>query len=336
MAAGCDGGGWRRCGFCCLSVHFRGVFRETADLSTALTAYDGAPQRPLPDPYAGQRAQAAAQLQKAERRLSRRLAALAGDEPAPGEAARLRQAAEWLLALSSTITPDQRVLVVDLDGETLHIDLEPTVSPIQQAERWFRRASKLARAAQAIPLQRATVEGSLAFLAQLRYDLAQADNAHAIGSVARRWRKRVLANPRARRPGRGLAPTAAAQPLRFQTAAGFEIVVGRNAAQNDQITFKLAQPEDLWLHARGTPGAHVIVRGGGRQADEATIRAAAQIAAYHSGARDERAVEVIVTERKRVQRAPGGHPGQVVVRQERVLFVPGKWPEGVMPVKNLR
>ena len=92
--------------FAAYPLHFRGVFQATADLSAALAAFYGAPDRPAPDPYAGQRAQVQALLRKAEQRLLRRLAALAGDEPAPGEPERLRQAAEWLLALSSTITPE--------------------------------------------------------------------------------------------------------------------------------------------------------------------------------------------------------------------------------------
>ncbi len=322
--------------FAAYPLHYRGVFQATADLSAALAAFYGAPDRPAPDPYAGQRAQVQALLRKAEQRLLRRLAALAGDEPAPGEPERLRQAAEWLLALNSTITPEQRVLEVDLDGETLRIDLDPAFTPIAQAERWFRRAGKLKRAAQIIPQRRAVVEQDLAFVAQLKRDLAQAENANEIGSVRTALAAAGLVQAAPGRSQPRPAPTAAAQPLRFRSAQGYEIVVGRNAGQNEQITFKLAQAEDLWLHARGVPGAHVIVRSSGRTVDPATVQAAAQLAAYHSDAKGERAAAVIVTERKWVQRAPGGHPGQVIVRQERVVVVQGAWPEDVTPVKNPR
>ena len=69
------------------------------------------------------------------------------------------------------------------------------------------------------------------------------------------------------------------------------------------VTFDLAHPDDFWLHARGVPGAHVVVRTGGRQLDESTMRCAAQLAAYHSGARGERAVDVIC------HAAAGSQPG---------------------------
>ncbi len=79
---------------------------------------------------------------------------------------------------------------------------------------------------------------------------------------------------------------------------------------------------------RGVPGAHVIIRGAGKAPDEATVRAAAQLAAYHSGARGDAAVAVIVTRKRWVQRAPGGKVGQVLVKQEeRVVTVPGELPE---------
>ncbi|MCB0052847.1 MAG: hypothetical protein KDE24_25260, partial [Caldilinea sp.] len=94
--------------------------------------------------------------------------------------------------------------------------------------------------------------------------------------------------------------------------------------------FRLAQPDDLWLHARGVPGAHVIVRGGGRPPDEEDVALAARLAAYRSAARGDRSVDVIVTERRWVSRAPGGRPGQVLVARERVIAVPGDAPEGLV------
>ena len=101
--------------------------------------------------------------------------------------------------------------------------------------------------------------------------------------------------------------------------------MGRNARQNERVTFQEAHPDDLWLHARGVPGSHTIIRTGGQAPDEETVRAAAQLAAYHSGARGDRAVDVIVTRKRWVQRAPGGKVGQVLVKQEeRVVTVPGR------------
>jgi predicted ribosome quality control (RQC) complex YloA/Tae2 family protein len=91
----------------------------------------------------------------------------------------------------------------------------------------------------------------------------------------------------------------------------------------------MASSTDLWFHLRGAPGAHVLLVTHGRAPSDAAIEAAARVAGYFSTQRDERAVDVIVAEPRHVSRAPGGHPGQVIVRQERVLRVPALLPEGL-------
>ena len=94
-------------GFAAYPVHFRGVFVPTVTLSAALEAYYANPQvtsgASEADAYASQRANVRVLLQRARRQVQRRLEALAGDEPAPGEPERVRTAAEWLLALSSQV-----------------------------------------------------------------------------------------------------------------------------------------------------------------------------------------------------------------------------------------
>jgi len=100
---------------------------------------------------------------------------------------------------------------------------------------------------------------------------------------------------------------------------GFTILVGRNSRQNDELTFHTAAPDDVWLHARGVPGAHVIIRSHGRPLPPATLQRAAELAAYYSAARDEPEVVVSVVPRRRVRRQPGGHPGQVTYTGEETV-----------------
>ena len=77
----------------------------------------------------------------------------------------------------------------------------------------------------------------------------------------------------------------------------------------------------LWLHIRGLPGAHVIIKSGGRPVPEEVVRKAASVAAYYSPARDEHQVAVDITERRSVGRVRGGHPGLVTYRNERTIEV---------------
>jgi predicted ribosome quality control (RQC) complex YloA/Tae2 family protein len=238
----------------------------------------------------------------------------------------VRSQAEWLLALASQVAPGQQVLEVALDDTVLRIPLDATLTPVAQAERLFKRAAKLERAARFIPQRREQLREDLAFVDQLAYDLAQAANQPEIVAVrAALVNARLLPAGKRQSPTDGTRPTG---PLRMTSPTGFEILVGRNARQNEQVTFKLAGGEDLWLHARGVPGAHVVVKTAGRLPDEATIDLAAQLAAYHSGARGETRVDVIVTMRRHVHRAPGGRLGQVTVSEETVRTAPGLAPAG--------
>jgi predicted ribosome quality control (RQC) complex YloA/Tae2 family protein len=310
-------------------LHFRGEFMPHASISAAMEAFYA--HSGTSSGYAAQREQAGVAIRQAQRRLQRQMDALAEDEPAPGEADGLRQQAEWLLALQSKIQPNQKVLAVktgDPEG-SLRIKLDPDLTPVEQARQMFKRAAKLERAAEAIPIRRAQLQTDRAYLEQLENDLRLAENQPEIMAVwdelvkmgLTRAPKGQAKSPRAKRPEGGV--------LRFYTASGFEIVVGRNARQNEVVTFELAKGDDPWLHARNVPGAHVVVRSNGLPVDEATLQQAAQLAAYYSKLQGETAAEVILSQRRAVRRVPGGHAGQVLVKQERTLIVPGEMPEGV-------
>jgi predicted ribosome quality control (RQC) complex YloA/Tae2 family protein len=323
-------------GFAPYELHWRGEFVPQPTLSAALELYFGE-QREAPggkatstnptDPYAGQRAAVLAQVRRAQHRIQRQLDGLAADEPAAGAAAELRTQAEWLLALASQVAPGQRELTVDTGTEVLTIALAADTTPVQQAERMFARAAKLTRAAVFIPQRRRQLQGELDFLRQLEEDAVLAANQPELAAVRAELQAAGHLPPGVGKERGRQAPIAG--PRRFRSAQGFEIVVGRNARQNEQVTFGVAQPGDTWLHARGVPGAHVVIRAAGRTPDRATIQAAAELAAYYSSAQGEQAAPVSLTTRKWVRRVPGGRPGQVIVEKEEVLLVPGRLPEGV-------
>ena len=100
------------------------------------------------------------------------------------------------------------------------------------------------------------------------------------------------------------------------------ILVGRGAAHNDALTFHVARPHDLWLHARGHAGAHVIVRlAKGASCPAEVLVDAAHLAAHFSDARDERVVEVCYAARRRVRKPRGAAPGLVLVDDEKVIVL---------------
>jgi predicted ribosome quality control (RQC) complex YloA/Tae2 family protein len=114
-----------------------------------------------------------------------------------------------------------------------------------------------------------------------------------------------------------------ARVRRYTSPDGLTILVGKSGEENDTLTFRVASPWDFWLHAAGRPGAHVVVRNPGRlkTLPDRSLRAAAEIAAYHSGAREETKVEVHYAQRKHVHKKKGMPSGQVLLRRFRSIQV---------------
>ncbi len=266
-----------------------------------------------PDPYSAARAAVQTQLVRARRQVERRLAAVQQDVPEPGAADLLRTQAQWLLALQHSLQPGQTELVIP-DGETTAVRLQPAKTPVQQAEAMFKRARKLERAAVILPQRIQDLQQDQAYLAQLELDLATAQNRPDIAAVREDLETSGLLRrqgpPRTRTP----VPSPASRPRTYTSAEGFPILVGRNARQNDHITFRRSAPRDLWLHVRDAAGAHVLIRSAGRTVSPDTLQGAAQLAAFHSGRRGENRVPVMVTEKRHVTRLKRGRPGQVRVR----------------------
>ena len=102
------------------------------------------------------------------------------------------------------------------------------------------------------------------------------------------------------------------RPFQFVSSDGFDMYVGRNNLQNEEITFQLAQGNDWWFHAKGMPGSHVIVKSGGKEMPDRTFEEAGRLAAHFSKAKGQDKIEVDYIERKHVKKPNGGKPGFVV------------------------
>lgn len=110
-------------------------------------------------------------------------------------------------------------------------------------------------------------------------------------------------------------------PYRYSTPSGFEVWIGRNNRQNDQLTFKVATDYDIWFHTQEIAGSHVLLRlEPGSVPDEADLQTAANWAAYYSRARQSEQVAVVYTEPKYVYKPKGAKPGMVVYKREKILW----------------
>ncbi|MDR7416294.1 MAG: NFACT family protein [Armatimonadota bacterium] len=265
-------------------------------------------------------------LQATEAAVARAQRALAEAERALAEAEgadQVRMAGELLLAYASRIPPGaDRVTLPDYEGRPVEISLDPALDAVRNAQRLFRRYAKLRAAHQTLSRRIPALREEIERLTELRVHLEHARTPEDLLELREELGEAGILPPHKRPKVRPVS-----EPRTFQVD-GFQVLVGRSSRDNDHVTFRLAGPEDLWLHARGIPGAHVILRTGGRTPPEEVIHRAAQIAAYFSAGRTSTAVEVDVTERRWVWKPKGARPGRVLYRNERTVRVRPGLPEG--------
>ena len=292
-------------------------WRPTASVNEALVAWYGAVTGK--DAYQAAKLPVAEALRAARARLEARQAALQRSLTDERERERLRQSGELLLAYQYTLAPGQTELRAqyDPDGPELVIPLETGLTPLENAQRYFTRYEKAKRALKDVPRLLRQTTRQLQTLVQLECDLELASSWPDINEVQSALQTQGLS-----RGGRAVRPGGErSAALRLVTPDGFVVWVGRNSRQNEQVTFERGTGADLWLHARGMPGAHVIVRDDGRPVPEPVIEQAAALAAWFSPQRDEARVPVDVTQRRHVRRIRGAGQGMVSYRNERTLMV---------------
>jgi predicted ribosome quality control (RQC) complex YloA/Tae2 family protein len=231
----------------------------------------------------------------------------------------LRREAEALLAAGGRLAPGATEVVIpdpyDPDREMrLHVD--PKLDGVQNAERRFDKARRAERARRQIALRRREALSELETLHQQEVLLLEARDLSDLDELA----------PEGLPENRKMRGASSGPPC-YLTTGGLSILVGRNARENQRLTFQLARPEDLWFHARDVPGSHVILRDNEGRAGARDLHEAAEVAAFFSEARSEARVDVHATRRKHVRPARGG-PGRVFIGHSETLRVPPRDPDG--------
>jgi hypothetical protein len=251
------------------------------------------------------------------RRLERRRERLAAELEGAESGARLhRRQGDLLLGQLYLVRKGMTEAVLsDWEGDTVTIELDPALTPNENAERLYERARRAARAAERVPPLMERLEGEVAALRELL------DRGERGEPVAEELMAMIPAEAEAGGAGRAAAP-----PLpyrRYQTSGGLEVRVGRSSRANDDLTFRHSAPNDIWLHARDAAGAHVIMRWGdaGSNPPARDLTEAATLAALHSRARSSGLVAVDWTRRKYVRKPRKAGPGLVAFERGRTLFV---------------
>ena len=318
------GGGWVRASL--LQPPAREGVERFPSVSEALRAPVAEPG--VSPPGGGQRAR----LRRAVGILERRKAAIESDLDEAGRVDLLERTAHSLMASGEAAARGPgRLEVADVHdpAATIVVELEPGGSAAAQAGRMLRRARRFRRRLEVLPPRLERLGAQLRETRAL-LDRFQEDGGNQMSEKEmERWEQGLGLGG----AGAGAAPSgqqrSSAHPRRYRTSSGWSVWAGRNNRENDLLSHRLAAQNDLWFHARGYSGSHVILRREGRKDEPSrqTLEEAAAVAAYWSKGRTANKVPVIYTLAKHVSRPRGGSPGLASVRREKSLIVrPGLLP----------
>ncbi len=233
------------------------------------------------------------------------------------EADTLRGDADLLLAYPKAATPHaERVTLTDFSGEPRTITLDARLSAVDNARALYERAKKREGRLEQATDREASLEAEVADLTDLLERMPDLPEPE-LKTLSQTYVAETRPQGRAA-PG-----------TRYTSPQGFEVWVGRSSRGNDELTFKVAKSRDLWLHAQGYPGSHVVVRAENREVPFETILFAAQLAAAYSKAGLSDNVPVDYTLKKNVWKLKGGAPGAVNFSQQKTVYVtPSRRPGG--------
>ncbi len=243
-----------------------------------------------------------------------------------------RQQADLLMAnLHQWQAGMKEIILADFEtGEPIKISLQPDKTIIQNAQWLYKQQQKLKRARHAIEPLLAEVMTEIGYLEQVENSLNLLENYYVSEDLLALEEIRdelIEQNYLEVKHSRSRPSSETFQPHIQRSPSGFEIWIGRNNRQNDQLTFRVAGDYDLWFHSQEIAGSHVLLRlTPGAIAEESDLQCAANWAAYYSRARQSEQVPVVYTKPKNVYKPKGAKPGMVVYKQEKIIW--GK-PPGV-------
>lgn len=203
-------------------------------------------------------------------------------------------------------------------GEPREIALDARLTPAQNAQKYYTEYRKLDTAEKKLTELIRGDNDELAYLDSVLDSVSRTENDSELAEIRRELREQGYIKGDGRAPDKREKQS---EPLRYRSSEGFEVQVGKNNRQNDLLTFKTSKATDIWLHVKDIPGSHVIIRTDGKSPSEQTLIEAAQIAAYHSKARDGSGVPVDYVPVKFVKKPAGAKPGMVIFTNNRTLYV---------------
>ena len=255
-------------------------------------------------------------------RIQRKLAIQEKELSATYDRERLRQLGDIVTANIHKIIKGQTILEAedfyDEEMPIIQIPISPILSPQQNASKFYKDYTRMKNAEKELTHQMALGREELQYLQSVQDELNRAQTEQEIEEI----RQELHAGGYVRLDSaKKRMRQSKLQPMRFESTDGYPIYVGRNNRQNDELTFKLARKDDLWLHAQKVHGSHVIISCGGTTPPDDTVTQAAQLAAYYSESTGGQNIPVDATLVKQVKKTPDRKPGMVIYHTYRTVIV---------------
>lgn len=254
-------------------------------------------------------------------RLTRKLAVQQKELEATYDRERLRQLGDILTANLHRAVKGQTVIrcedFYDEEMRPVDIPLSPTLSPQQNAAKFYKDYTRMKNAEKELTRQLALGQEELSYLRSVLEELDRAQTEAELEEIRRELQDGGYLRPDT---GKKRMKQSKLTPMRFVSTDGYPIYVGRNNRQNDELTFRLARKDDIWCHASKAHGSHVIISCGGTQPPDNTVTQAAQLAAYYAQTTGGQNIPVDVTRVKQVKKIPSGKPGMVIYHTYRTVI----------------
>ncbi len=255
-------------------------------------------------------------------RLTRKLAIQEKELEETYDRERLRQLGDILTANIHRVQKGQtRITCEDFYDEEMkpvEILLSPLLSPQQNAAKFYKDYGRMKTAEKELKRQLELGRAELHYLKSVLEELDRAQTDADLEEIRLELQQGGYLKADT---GKRKMKTGRSSPMRFQSTDGFPIYVGRNNRQNEELTFRSARKDDLWLHAQKVHGSHVIIACAGQSVPDDTVTQAAQLAAYYAETTGGKNIPVDVMPVKQVKKIPGGKPGMVIYHSYRTVIV---------------
>lgn len=208
----------------------------------------------------------------------------------------------------------------DENMSKMTIELNENLTPSENTQKYFKKYNKLKTAKKELTEQLNISKDEINYLENVLLSIKNCENLEDLEDIKEELIKLGYSKaPRKFKPKKEIDLTT--KPNKFISSDGFTILVGKNNKQNDYLTLRIADPEDIWMHTKNIPGSHVIIKCAGKDVPDNTLLEGAMLAAFFSKGRMSSQVPVDYTMKKYVKKPSGSKPGMVIYETNSTIYV---------------